>query len=101
MYAGVDIGSLVTKTVIINPKGEIASFSIVDSRFNPELSANQSIEQVLRDLGIDRDDISYTVATGYGRVAFEDADKEVTELRCHGRGAGFLHPPTRTVIDLE
>lgn len=99
MYLGVDIGSLVTKTVILS-NGTLVSCSIIDSRSNPEEAANRAIEKALIKAGLKRDEITYTVATGYGRIAFKDADKEVTELSCHGRGAHFLHPAARTIIDI-
>ena len=40
------------------------------------------------------------VATGYGRVAVPFADKVVTEITCHGRGAAALFGPDGTVIDV-
>jgi len=99
MYIGVDIGSLVTKTVILKD-GDIASYSIIDSRSDPEKAAKRSLEHALRKAGLGGDEIAFTVATGYGRTAFSDADKTVTELSCHGRGAHFLHPAARTIIDV-
>lgn len=99
MYAGVDIGSLVTKTVILRD-GEIISHSVVDSRSDPEEAAKRSLDDCLRKAGLKQDEIAYIVATGYGRVATKLSDKAVTELSCHARGAYFLHPATRTVIDI-
>lgn len=99
MYAGVDIGSLVTKAVILR-NDNIISHSIIDSRSDPEEAAKRSLEDALRKAGLKRNKIAFIVATGYGRVAFEDADKTVTELSCHARGAHFLHPATQTVIDI-
>lgn len=99
MYTGVDIGSLVTKAVVLG-NGTLVSYSIVDSRSNPEESANRALEEALGKAGLERNEIAYMVGTGYGRVSFEAADKEVTELSCHARGAHFLHPATRTVIDI-
>lgn len=99
MYAGVDIGSLVTKTVILR-NGNILSYSIIDSRSDPEESAKQSLEEAVRKAGLKEDEIAFIVATGYGRVAFKKAHRIVTELSCHARGAHFLHPVTRTIIDI-
>lgn len=100
MFIGVDIGSLVTKTVILGSNGTLISHSIIDSRSNPEKSAGQAIEKALNKAGLKRNEIVYIVATGYGRVAFKDANRQITELSCHGRGAYFIHPATRTVIDI-
>ncbi len=38
--------------------------------------------------------------TGYGRQLVDFADKQVTEISCHGLGARLLAPDTRTVIDI-
>ena len=43
---------------------------------------------------------SRVVATGYGRMNFEMADRELSEVSCHGRGVRFLLPDVRTVIDI-
>lgn len=40
------------------------------------------------------------VTTGYGRTAITDGDKSITEITCHARGAHFLNPEVRTVIDI-
>jgi predicted CoA-substrate-specific enzyme activase len=40
------------------------------------------------------------VATGYGRHAADFAGEKVTEITCHARGAHFVRPEARTVIDL-
>lgn len=99
MYAGIDVGSLVTKCVILE-NGNILSCSIVDSRSDPERAAEEAIEIVLSKAHLTREDIASTVATGYGRIALPSVDKTVTELTCHGRGAHYLCPETRTVIDI-
>ena len=38
--------------------------------------------------------------TGYGRQLVDFADKQVTEISCHGPGARLLAPAARTVIDI-
>ena len=40
------------------------------------------------------------VATGYGRVAVPYAGKSITEITCHAKGAHYLNPNVRTVIDI-
>ena len=40
------------------------------------------------------------VTTGYGRTAISDGDKSITEITCHARGAHYLDPSVRTVIDI-
>ena len=42
----------------------------------------------------------FLTLTGYGRQLVDFADKQVTEISCHGLGARLLAPDTRTVIDI-
>ncbi|MBA7478114.1 2-hydroxyisocaproyl-CoA dehydratase activator [subsurface metagenome] len=44
--------------------------------------------------------LKYIIVTGYGRVSAPFADRTVTEITCHGRGARFISPEIRTVIDI-
>jgi predicted CoA-substrate-specific enzyme activase len=99
MFAGIDIGSRVTKTAILKDN-KILSYSIIDSCSDPEKAAKWSMEEALSKSRLSWDEITYIVATGYGRVAFKKANKIVTELTCHARGAHFFYPTVRTVIDI-
>ena len=49
--------------------------------------------------GIHKDNAAY-VATGYGRISVPYADKSVTEITCHGKGAWHLFGRNGTVIDI-
>ncbi len=40
------------------------------------------------------------ISTGYGRVSIPFADKEITEITCHGKAAYFLNNSVRTIIDI-
>jgi len=100
---GVDIGSLGTKTVILNNEGKILSYDIVASGFDYKNAAEQSIANALKIAGCTIDDVNYIVSTGYGRgvlAASAIADKEVTEIICHAKGAHMLFPDVRTIIDI-
>lgn len=97
--AGVDIGSITTKTVILK-NGELLTSNIIRTGAYSKQSAIKSLNMALSSVGIARDDIDYLVSTGYGRAILECADKHVTEITCHGTGASFLFPGTRTVIDI-
>ncbi|MBW1983834.1 MAG: 2-hydroxyglutaryl-CoA dehydratase, partial [Deltaproteobacteria bacterium] len=45
-------------------------------------------------------DIRFTVTTGYGRENISFADDNVSEISCHGKGAHFLVPSIKTVVDV-
>ena len=46
------------------------------------------------------ENIRFVVATGYGRMSIPIANKTVTEITCHARGARHLFPKTRTILDI-
>lgn len=100
LVAGLDVGSLSSKTVVLDQEKRILSYDISltsgDSRGAAESSFNKAIDKA----GIQRDNISYIVATGYGRDNIPFADDEVTEITCHAAGAYFLYPDARTVLDV-
>ncbi len=97
--AGIDVGSL-TAEVVLMDRGEVLHYVIMPTGSNSKAAAEKAIESALKTAGLSRSDIKYIVATGYGRVSIEFADKRVTEITCHGRGAYFLNPKVRTVIDI-
>nr|PZN02187.1 MAG: 3-hydroxyacyl-ACP dehydratase [Bacillota bacterium] len=99
-FAGVDSGSTSTNVVIIDENKNIISYSIVPTGPKSLESATQAFEIALNKAGLQKKDIKSIVATGYGRVSIPFADKVVTEITCHGKGAFFIDDTVRTVIDI-
>jgi (R)-2-hydroxyacyl-CoA dehydratese activating ATPase len=97
-FAGIDIGSTMTKAVILGD-GVIAS---VIGPTGPEQRrlANKVMEEALRKAGLSFDAMSYIVSTGYGRINVPFADKQVTEISCHAKGVSSLFPQARTIVDI-
>jgi predicted CoA-substrate-specific enzyme activase len=98
-FAGVDVGSLGSKSVIFED-GKIIGSSILRTGLKSEESGLDALNAALEDAGRRREDLKYIVGTGYGRISAPYADKTVTEITCHARGAHYLHPKTRTIIDM-
>ena len=97
--AGCDVGSLTAESVIMENKTILGS-EIIRVRPKPDLSARDVMDRLLTRLGLSYEDIDYCVSTGYGRETISFADDNVSEISCHGRGAQFLIPEIRTVIDV-
>jgi predicted CoA-substrate-specific enzyme activase len=97
-FAGIDIGSTMTKVVIMND-GIISS---IIGPTGPEQRrlANKVMENALNQAGLPFKAITYLVATGYGRINVLFADKQVTEISCHAKGVAHLFPKCRTIIDI-
>ncbi|MCP4752535.1 MAG: 2-hydroxyglutaryl-CoA dehydratase [Proteobacteria bacterium] len=99
IVAGCDVGSLTAEAVILEDK-KILGSEIMRVRPKAEQSAREVMDKLLERLGLSYEDIEYTVATGYGRETNPFADGNISEISCHGRGAHFLVPGIKTVIDV-
>lgn len=98
-YVGIDIGSTASKTVIF--KGDkIFSYFVIPTGWSSKETA-QSIKEKLKEQGIDviREDVR-VIATGYGRISVDYADKVVTEITCHGKGGNYFAKGDCTIIDV-
>lgn len=101
MYVmGVDSGSTSTNAVIMDQDRKIKAFSVVRTGAKSGESADKILKEVLKKAGLKREDISWIVSTGYGRVSIPYADETVTEISCHGRGAHYFNPKIRTILDI-
>nr|HID59746.1 2-hydroxyglutaryl-CoA dehydratase [Desulfobacterales bacterium] len=99
-FAGIDIGSTVTKIVILDDKESLVSKIIRYTAPEHRRFANKLMEEVLEKAELTIDDIEAIVATGYGRVSVPFADKKVTEITCHAIGVSCIFPHARTIIDI-
>lgn len=99
IFAGLDIGSLVTKAVVLRDN-QIVGYAVISSRINPQRTGEQALNEAISISGCNRKDIKSFVATGYGRNSSPRAQKTVTELTCHAIGAHFSNSEIRTVIDI-
>jgi len=96
---GIDVGSLSSEAVLLKG-GEILSYSIIDTGADARKAAEQVYQAALERAGLESSEVDAVVATGYGRLVVPFAAKQVTEISCHARGAFFLFPEVRTVIDI-
>jgi len=99
VVVGMDIGSTSGEALVLDAESVLA-WSIVDTGYNSRRAATLALDQALARAGLARDQVGRIVATGYGRVAVEDADEQVTEITCYARGIHHLFPQVRTVIDI-
>ena len=101
MYVmGIDSGSTSTNAVIMDGDRKIVASAVVRTGAKSGESAQRILDEVLSEAGLKREDISWIVSTGYGRVSIPFADENVTEISCHGRGAHYFNPAVRTILDI-
>jgi (R)-2-hydroxyacyl-CoA dehydratese activating ATPase len=96
---GLDVGATYTKGVVMDEERNILGRSLVKTGFNLAGAAEQGYTEALDAAGLTAADIDYVASTGYGRYLAPMRDIQITELTCHARGASFLFPATRTVLD--
>jgi predicted CoA-substrate-specific enzyme activase len=100
LFAGVDVGSLTAEALIIDQDGKTIASTIIRVRPRPEQSARDVFDKALHNAGLAEDQISLCFSTGYGRDSISFSAKNISEISCHGRGAHYLAPSIRTVIDV-
>ena len=97
---GVDSGSTSTNAVIMDSDRHLLASAVVRTGAKAGESADRILAEVLEKAGLHRDQLSWIVSTGYGRVSIPYADENVTEISCHGRGAHYFNPDIRTILDI-
>jgi len=98
--AGVDVGSVGSKAVIMTD-GEIYSWSIMRTGSNSSDSAKKALGWAMEKTGLTLKDFNYIVGTGYGRVNVPMANRAITEIACHAKGANYIWGSTvKTVLDV-
>ena len=100
MYtAGVDVGAITAKAVILDGE-ELLATAVILAGYDRAAAAGLVLSQALAQAGLAREQIGCLIGTGYGRVQVAGASRTVTEITCHARGAHYLCPSVRTVIDI-
>jgi predicted CoA-substrate-specific enzyme activase len=102
VVAGVDVGSVATKAVVL-VEGKAVGAALVRTGVNPARAATEVLEAALAQGRLSRAEVERLITTGYGRRAVGLGDGVVTEITAAGRGAWHLGAPwgpARTVVDL-
>ena len=99
-FAGIDSGSTSTDVAILDQDKRLVAQVILPTGAGAAAGAERAMESALAQAGLRAEDITATVTTGYGRSAIQLGDKSITEITCHAKGAFFLDPTVRTIIDI-
>jgi bzd-type benzoyl-CoA reductase Q subunit len=98
--AGVDVGSVSSQAVVL-VDGNLYAYSNFRTGSGSPESAQKVMDKALEETGLTLDKIHCIVGTGYGRVNVPFAQRAITEIACHARGANFMYGPTvRTILDM-
>lgn len=97
---GVDVGSVSSQALIL-VDGELYAYASMRTGSDSPQSAVNAMNWALDGSGMKLEDIHYVVGTGYGRVNVPFANKTITEIACHARGANMMYGGSvRTILDM-
>jgi len=98
-FMGIDIGSAYSKGVILRSV-EFVGSHIIKSGADYRKSADAIRTELINKVGLTRNDVAYTVATGFGADNVYFAGHKASDIVCTARGIGSVFPQARTVIDV-
>src|SRR5256885_1637560 len=97
---GIDVGSTYTKALILSDDLRIVGKALANTGFKLAEVSQRLFDQALEQARLKRGDVSYVVATGFGRHMVPFSHVTVTDLTASARGTAFMFPGTRTVLDV-
>ena len=104
LVAGIDCGSGFTKAVLVaqngSPHSSVLGKGRAKSGINMEAAAQAALQAALDDAGLSRDQVHYVATTGFGRYGVGFRDIQITEITSGARGAHYLFPTSRCVLDI-
>jgi len=98
--AGIDIGSTYSKAIILNQGHEVVGTAVRRTGFKLAVAAEAVFEELLQNSNLERAQVTYVAATGYGRYTVPFRNTQLTELTAHAQAAVHLFPDTRTILDI-
>jgi predicted CoA-substrate-specific enzyme activase len=99
-FAGLDLGSTMTKVVVIDDSGAVLAAVTRHTGAEHRRLANLVMEKALEEAGLQFEEVDQVLATGYGRINVPFADHQVTELSCHARGVAAFFPGVSLAVDI-
>ncbi|RLB68090.1 MAG: benzoyl-CoA reductase subunit D [Deltaproteobacteria bacterium] len=100
---GIDVGSGVIKTALFRVDGDktewLARWDARIRQRDAHTLVEESIESVLKQAGLKREQIDYIASTGEGET-LKGTTGHFYSMTTHARGAIYLNPKARSVIDI-
>jgi predicted CoA-substrate-specific enzyme activase len=96
---GIDVGSSSAEAVLMDGD-RLLGYSIIPTSHDSAATSQEALLEALAKTDLQAEEVSFTVATGYGRVIVPFADRQVSEISCHAKGGHHLLPSVRTILDM-
>jgi predicted CoA-substrate-specific enzyme activase len=103
LVAGIDCGTSFTKAVVLcdnNGHPRVLGKGRTRSGVKVDEAATGALQQALEGAGLQRQEMEYIAATGFGRYGVSFRDIQVTEITTAARGAHFAVPKTSAILDI-
>jgi len=97
--AGIDIGSMTTKVVVLGDNGVLTSV-VTSTGDDREVAAREAFEAALDRAGVRPGEAVYLVSTGVGGKSVSISQQHKAITTCLARGTGYQLPTARMVIDI-
>lgn len=106
--AGIDMGSRSVKVVLleqieVDGKPQMAvkkAHLMMPGDLDADQAAEKAFDDALAAAGVNREQVKSVFATGAGRNQVAFATEGVTEMTAGARGAVFMYPQARTIVDV-
>ncbi len=99
LSCGIDVGTSQTKCVIMDGNEVVHGRGHVHSASNLPRATRHALRKALMETGCEEYDLTIVTGTGFGRFTIPFSHFNTTESACHAKGAIYLYPETRTVLD--
>ncbi len=99
--AGLDLGSTYVKCVVMRDT-EVIGHEVLPTGPDHDATAESALAKALAMGGVSREEVEYTVSTGYGRRVASTADSTVSEISANAAGTRWVgrEMGVRTIIDI-
>lgn len=108
--AGIDMGSRTVKVVLLEelkvPDAPALKYGVkkvhimMPGELDQDQAADKAYDDALAAAGLSRSDVKAVFATGAGRKQVGFATEGITEMTAGARGAVYMYPMARTVVDV-
>jgi predicted CoA-substrate-specific enzyme activase len=97
---GVDVGAGSTKAVLLEDGKRLVATTLLPTKGQPSFAATNAIDALVREANLVPGEVDSICSTGFGRYAVEERNLQVSDITSSARGAIFLHPAARHVLDI-
>lgn len=99
LYAGIDVGAQSVKAVVFDGQ-QVLGCKVLITEEEAEAAARQVYTDLLEELALRPESVAGIIATGWGSGEVSFAQGKSSEQVCAARGARFLVPSARMVVDM-